>query len=214
MTRNKYPQETVDRILDISEKLFMEKGYDDTSIQDILDELGMSKGAVYHHFKSKEEILDKISERYYSNTEWIDAIFEDKSTTGLQKLQGMLLYQLGDEYKVQLESALMPLYDNPRMLAGMMRANAENGVPVMERLIRMGNEDGSLHVEYPRQAAQVLLVLANLWISPMLEKKIADDLPEKLKVCATMLESIGIPMVNEEVARGLQEYERAVTKSK
>ena len=58
MARNKYPEVTVERILDVSQRLFLEKGYDNTTIQDIVDQLGgLSKGAVYHHFKSKEERL-------------------------------------------------------------------------------------------------------------------------------------------------------------
>ena len=64
MARNKYPEETVKKILDVSHRLFREKGYDHTTIQDITDALGMSKGAVYHHFKSKEDILDKLTDRY------------------------------------------------------------------------------------------------------------------------------------------------------
>ena len=64
MARNKYPEETVNRILDVAGHLFMEKGYEHTSIQDIIDNLGgLSKGAIYHHFKSKEEILDAVTDR-------------------------------------------------------------------------------------------------------------------------------------------------------
>lgn len=50
MSRNKYPEETVNLILDVSQRLFIEKGYDNTTIQDIIDELGgLTKGAIYHH---------------------------------------------------------------------------------------------------------------------------------------------------------------------
>lgn len=46
MARNKYPEVTVERILDVSQRLFLEKGYDNTTIQDIVDELGgLSKGS-------------------------------------------------------------------------------------------------------------------------------------------------------------------------
>ena len=49
MARNKYPEVTVERILDVSQRLFLEKGYDNTTIQDIVDELGgLSKGAIYY----------------------------------------------------------------------------------------------------------------------------------------------------------------------
>ena len=64
MARNKHPEETVNLILDVAFRLFMEKGYEHTSIQDIIDHLGgLSKGAIYHHFKSKEDILVAVTER-------------------------------------------------------------------------------------------------------------------------------------------------------
>ena len=47
-------------ILETAERLFFEKGYEQTSIQDILDALSMSKGGFYHHFTSKEAILSEI----------------------------------------------------------------------------------------------------------------------------------------------------------
>ena len=53
MARNKYPEVTVEKILDVSQRLFLEKGYDATTIQDIVDDLGgLTKGALYHHFLS------------------------------------------------------------------------------------------------------------------------------------------------------------------
>ena len=57
MARNKHPEETVQRILTTASKLFLEKGYEKTSLQDIIRETGLSKGAIYHHFSSKEAIF-------------------------------------------------------------------------------------------------------------------------------------------------------------
>ena len=60
MPRNKYPEQTVEKILDAAAALFAEKGYQSTTLQDIIDATGLSKGAVYHHFRSKEEIARKV----------------------------------------------------------------------------------------------------------------------------------------------------------
>ncbi|HWI49607.1 MAG TPA: helix-turn-helix domain-containing protein, partial [Rummeliibacillus sp.] len=65
MARNKYPKQTLEQILFVSTKLFEEKGYEKTSIQDIIDGLGMSKGAIYHHFKSKEDILNAVMDQQF-----------------------------------------------------------------------------------------------------------------------------------------------------
>ena len=52
LPRNKYPEETVQKILDASLKLFLEKGYEETTVLDIISEMGgLTRGAFYHHFK-------------------------------------------------------------------------------------------------------------------------------------------------------------------
>ena len=60
MARNKHPEETAARILSAAARLFLEKGYDRTSLQDIIQQTGLSKGAIYHHFSSKEAIFEAI----------------------------------------------------------------------------------------------------------------------------------------------------------
>ena len=52
MPRNKYPEQTVEKILDAAALLFLQKGYQNTTLQDIIDATKLSKGAVYHHFLS------------------------------------------------------------------------------------------------------------------------------------------------------------------
>ena len=60
MARNKYPEETRKRIVDTAARLFMEKGYDHTSIQDIIDNLGgLTKGAIYHHLNLKKRLWEQ-----------------------------------------------------------------------------------------------------------------------------------------------------------
>ena len=79
MARNKHPEETVEKILAVSAKLFMEKGYEHTTLQDIIDNLGgLTKGAIYHHFKGKEEILLAIADRMGEQTEaWMRTVRDD-----------------------------------------------------------------------------------------------------------------------------------------
>ena len=51
MARNKHPEQTVQLILDTASRLFFQKGYDRTTLQDIIDATKLSKGAIYHHFQ-------------------------------------------------------------------------------------------------------------------------------------------------------------------
>ncbi len=91
MARNKNPEETVNKILDVSYRLFMEKGYEYTSIQEIIDQLGgLSKGAIYHHFKSKEDILVAVTDRITGESNRMLADIRDrKDLNGKEKLMAI-----------------------------------------------------------------------------------------------------------------------------
>ena len=101
MARNKHPEETVNLILDVSLRLFMEKGYEHTSIQDIINQLGgLSKGAIYHHFKSKEDILVAVTDRMTEESNRMLTVIRDrKDITGREKLKTIfkesILRQIG-----------------------------------------------------------------------------------------------------------------------
>ena len=95
MSRNKYPEQTREQILDTATRLFLQQGYEHTTIQNIIDQLGgLTKGAVYHHFSSKEAILNAVAARIFENNSlsatW-QKIAVSTTLTGSQKLTQMLL---------------------------------------------------------------------------------------------------------------------------
>lgn len=76
MARNKYTEIAVNRILDTAMKLFMTKGYEHITVQDIINEFGnLSKGAIYHHFKSKEYIMGAVNARMLNDFELLSVSF-------------------------------------------------------------------------------------------------------------------------------------------
>lgn len=124
MSRNKYPEETVNLILDVSQRLFIEKGYDNTTIQDIIDELGgLTKGAIYHHFSSKQDILDAVIERLFAkntlSASW-RKIQSDTDITGGEKLKRMLAAALTDEQEQQFRKLGVHLQNMPQMLSDLV----------------------------------------------------------------------------------------------
>ena len=114
MGRNKYPEVTVEKILDVCQRLFLEKGYDNTTIQDIVDELGgLTKGAVYHHFKSKEEIMDAIGDKMFFQNNPFEKVKKRSDLNGLQKIKEVILLHQEDEQSVELTKQAIPLLKNP-----------------------------------------------------------------------------------------------------
>lgn len=207
MARNKYPEQTVQKILTVSYRLFMEKGYEQTSIQDIVNALGMSKGAIYHHFKTKADILDRIGDEFYKQDDWFSKIL-DEPLCALEKLRALFLYQLGNEEKKQIDGMMLPLFKNPRLVMNNMYATLSVVAPQLKSLLEEGNQDGSVHCSQPKEAAEVMLLLCNLWVNPAIlpiEKK---DYEGKIKFLQNMLDALGIPLVNEEfVAVALNYYD-------
>ena len=85
-------QATIENVLTVSAKLFLEKGFDKTSIQDIAEAAGISKGAIYHHFKSKDEIIRAVTENQTKTTKsmlesWLS---ETDTLTGKEQLTAIL----------------------------------------------------------------------------------------------------------------------------
>ena len=85
MPRNKYPEETVQKILDASLKLFLEKGYEETTVLDIISEMGgLTRGAFYHHFKSKEEVFDALCEKLFYESNPFEKAKSHKELNGFK----------------------------------------------------------------------------------------------------------------------------------
>ena len=98
------------QILDAAEKMFFDKGYAAATIDDILSVLDCTKGSLYHHFESKQDILEHLCRRYAQSafSAWQHQVYKDP----LSALNGLLYYSLpfraGGE---KLLSLLLPLQD-------------------------------------------------------------------------------------------------------
>ena len=105
-------------ILDVATHLFVEKGYDATSLQDIINETNLSKGAIYHHFSSKEEIFEAIFHRIGDeNTTALAKVRDDPSLNGLEKLRAIFKAALFNSNQSLMLTVTPCLLDNPRFLA-------------------------------------------------------------------------------------------------
>lgn len=171
MARNKYPEETVKRILDVAEELFMARGYERTTMADIVNGLGgLTKGAVYHHFKSKEDIFEAVFERANRPViERIEHIMGDRSLTGHQKLLALDAAS-SDGPSAEMWRAMRLSADpvrHARILAREYADVIETAHRYIEPVIREGIADGSIACTHPREAAEAMMLLSNLWVVPL-----------------------------------------------
>ena len=200
MARNKYPEVTVERILDVSQRLFLEKGYENTTIQDIVDELGgLTKGAVYHHFKSKEEIMDAVGDRMFFSNNPFEVVRGRTDLNGLQKLQEAVRLNQSDQERVRLTAQSIPIAKSPRLLQEMIISNRKVLTPYFLELIEEGNRDGSMHTDYPREIAELLPLLTSLWLLPSVYPASREQMKRKFLFLGEMLEKMGVPLMDDSI---------------
>ena len=198
MARNKHPEVTVGKILEVSKRLFLEKGYDNTKIQDIADELGMTKGAIYHHFESKEEIMNKLGETMFIHNNPFEIVKKRNDLNGLEKMKLAIKLNQSNEQMVELTNQALPLLENPQILAKMFESNYQNLLPYWLELIQEGQEDGSIKTDQPKELAE-LLILTDLWMIPSLFPGNIDDIKNRYKFVTVMLGKMGLPLYDEEM---------------
>ena len=156
MARNKYPEITEGRILDAAQTLFLEKGYEHTTIQDIVAALGdLTKGAVYHHFRSKEEILSAVCDRMFFANNPFEQVRGRSDLNGLEKLREAIRLNQADTARTKLTVQSIPVSQNPRLLVEMIESNRRVLTPRFQSLIEEGCRDGSIHTDYAREIAEL-----------------------------------------------------------
>ena len=200
MARNKYPEETIKLILDKAQELFIQKGYDNTSIQDIINHLGgLSKGAIYHHFKSKEEIFESVCQRISRyNSIHYNKIRDDTTKNGYEKLKEMLIFSCTNPTNETMVAVISKLTSDPKFLSNQFTDINEIIVPLyIQPIIEQGVSDGSIQTAYPKELAEVIILLLNIWIAPILFKPSFNEMHRKLKFLSAILKGIGIPILDE-----------------
>ena len=217
MARNKHPEETVDLILDVAFRLFIEKGYEHTSIQDIIDNLGgLSKGAIYHHFKSKEDILVAVTDKMTSESNQLLAVIRDRSDlSGKEKLKTIFKESISRPVQNDIFTVAPDFHNNPKLLFSLLHDTIDNAAPdYILPIIRQGIADGSIKTDYPEQLAELILLAANVWMNPMIFDSSEEETYGKFMVFRQMLQGLGLDIIDSEILERLQELTSIYQKNK
>lgn len=217
LARNKYPEETVNLILETASRLFVEKGYERTSVQDIVNELGgLSKGAIYHHFKSKEEMLVAVTNKMSEESNKM--LFEIRNRTdltGKEKLKKLLSDSVNRPVHDSIFSAAPNIRSSPALVSSILLSSVENTVPeYVLPIIMQGIEDGSIRTDYPEELAELIMLVGNVWLDPM----IFDDPPDKIcRKCILydrMLRAFGLDIIDDDIIERLRSLTEMYNKNK
>lgn len=201
MPRNKYPEETVQKILDASLKLFLEKGYEETTVLDIISEMGgLTRGAFYHHFKSKEEVFDALCEKLFYESNPFEKAKSHKELNGLEKLKFVLRTSFDETEHHQLSMASMQLLESPAFLKKLIESNQELA-SMYQELIEEGIQDGSIHSGQPKLLADLFVLLTNFWSIPTIYPMSDEEAWQKFLMIKSVLDHLGLPVIDDEIVK-------------
>jgi AcrR family transcriptional regulator len=157
-----------ERIISVALDLFAEKGYDLTPVQRIIDEAGISKGAFYHYFKSKEDIIiELVSARVSDMVDMVKGFTEDNTMNAASKL--LQIFRDAQQYRQERADENKKLF---RLMSGdanllfrerLLEISVRRISPVYAEILMQGNRDGSIRTPYPEEAAEFILRFTSIY---------------------------------------------------
>ena len=161
----KSPDVRRNEILDVAQRLFYSQGYEQTAVQDIINEIGIAKGTFYHHFNAKEALLDALMERLLEQSlDILAPIVDDETLPALDKLHRF--FDIASHLKLENETwirALMPIWyqDNNAIMREKLRIISLNGVtPLLTQIIHQGIGEGVFRTDYPDEIGRVIMQIS------------------------------------------------------
>jgi len=201
MTRKNNPQGTRQKIIEVSAELFMMKGYENTSMINIIEGVGKSSGAVFHHFKTKLEILDAVLLYYEDSTfamlkEWLDEL---QYLNGRERIIELLMRSLDSEQQEVTEIQFVSLMRSPQIVVSSMISSVNRGSLFFAELLRQGIEDGSITCADPERCAQVFTLLYNTWTDQPIFAVGLDEIKGRLQYLQLLMKNMGADIVTDEI---------------
>ena len=158
----KEADERRNEILDAADELFSRKGFDGTSTNDILERVGIARGTLYHHFKSKEGIMDGLIDRYSERLlATAQGIAANKSIPVVNRIIRVVMsMQLsGGNSEEIMEHIHRP--QNALMHQKIQRVIMNGLTPILAEIIVEGHEQGLFNTPFPYECMEMVVTYAN-----------------------------------------------------
>lgn len=170
--------------------IFIKLGYENTTLSLIIKEIGISKGAFYHYFSTKEACADAVVDMYAKACfERLSPQIDEKLSANI-KLKNLILSSaaLAAENSQNIEGINSP--SNAIFHQKLMVALIKELAPLYAAVISQGIKEGFFTVKYPLEAAQMLLTLSNFFFDEDLFKWNADEIKTKMLAFKELLISL------------------------
>lgn len=153
-----------DEFIDAAQRLIQVKGYEQLSVNEVIEAVEASKGAFYHYFDSKASLLDAVIQRMIADaTNALEPVLTDPDRTAIEKLDG--LFSGIANWKTERKELLLAVMhvwlsdDNAIVREKFRRGVVTSITPILTNIVRQGVVDGSFTVTSPEDSARVLVSL-------------------------------------------------------
>jgi AcrR family transcriptional regulator len=190
-------------ILDFAQHLIYTQGYEQLTIQDLLEGLDISKGALYHYFASKEALMEALVDRMGREAvQHLSLIVQDANLTAIQKFRRIFETSArGKTSQRELISSFMRLWyseENAFFRQKMSDESRKHMAGLYEPVIRQGIAEGTFTARYPKQVAVIIAGISlslsdriiELLLSPQLDQAAIQELEDTLEAYVDTIERI------------------------
>lgn len=189
----KTPEQWKQEILSAAQSLFLSKGYEATSVSDIMELAGGAKGMFYRFFQSKEEVMHALGNQLFFENNPFDAVRKRQDLNALEKIRALLSLNQSDEKRNALNMQAVSILKDPRILAAAIAKNRHILTPLWLELLEEGIRGGSIKTEYPKELSE-LLPLINFWMLPSVFPATEEELLHKYRFVMEVLSRMGLPL--------------------
>ncbi|MDW5563608.1 MAG: TetR/AcrR family transcriptional regulator [Methanomassiliicoccus sp.] len=188
---SKPPQDRRNEFIQAARDLFNEKGFEKTSIDDIVARLGVAKGLFYYYFDSKEEVLDILYERLQDEIESaVTGAMERKGLNAIERMAELLAAKRDVTCRSSTIMAYFKKERNKALQLSMEKRALDFMTEAMQEIIVQGVEEGVFDTKYPRQTAIAILSMAHGLGNALPETRTVEEMREYYQVLVFLAERV------------------------
>ena len=181
-----------DLILDAMQDLMNQNLAEMISVSDIAKKAGIGKGSIYYYFQSKNDIIEAVIERSYSN-----AIEESKRLVSSEDIDAFTKMEIIFQTCLEASSELKRQEQNSTFIGIQQSALihqkfisiiTKNLKPILADIMRQGNREGSLHCDMPEETAEIVLLILTIEFDNHLLPSSPEEIKKVMEAFSVMLQ--------------------------
>ncbi len=192
---SKKPEVRRKEFIDTADKLFREKGFDQTSISDITDKMGLSHGSLFYYFQSKNELMKAvIYNRLDNGKQILNNIADDPNKNAIQKIK-LILNSLINSYDTK--DTMIDFFQNESNAAlhrEFTKRSRELIIPLFSQIFEQGVKEGLFRIKYPKETLEYLNYIIENLVENITSSQDKNEYHRKIKALEIIIaKSLGVP---------------------